>query len=205
MRIALVLKTGGEYEVKHAQALAFQLELFAPKHNVVVLSDVDVPGVTTIRLKHNWSGWWSKMELFRPDIKGDLLYFDLDTVIVGSLEDIVWTSRLTVCRDFYRNGVRRPEGLQSCMMYLPEEEREEVWRQWDPSKIQRYRKLGLGDQAFLENLWMDSADRWQDVVPGQVVSFKVDCNNRRAPDNARVVCYHGRPRPWTPEGKLNGH
>lgn len=39
-----------------------------------------------IKLKHNWPGWWSKIELFRPDLpEGRTLYIDLDSHVVGNL------------------------------------------------------------------------------------------------------------------------
>jgi hypothetical protein len=44
--------------------------------------------VETITLKHNWPGWWSKLELFRPGVfeEGDrVFYLDLDSVIVRDL------------------------------------------------------------------------------------------------------------------------
>ena len=45
--------------------------------------------ITKILLRHNWPGWWSKIELHRPDLpKGRTLYMDLDTYIVGSLEPL---------------------------------------------------------------------------------------------------------------------
>lgn len=202
MRVALVLRAGGEYKPEHAQALAFQLSLHAPSHEVVVLSDVDVPGVERIPLKYQWPGWWAKLELVRPDIEGDLLFFDLDTVITGDLTDILAVKELTILRDFYRDGLRKPEGLQSSMMFLPADARQEVWNAWSPDLIDQYKRKGVGDQAFLESLWLNKAKRWQDIVPGQIVSYKVHCKHNGLPPDARVVCGHGRPRPWEKEWRL---
>lgn len=195
MRIALVLRSGGEYKSEHVLRLCDQLDRYAPGQDVVLLSDMDVNFIERIPLKHNWPGWWSKIELFRPDIEGDLLYFDLDTVIRGSLDDILRINTLTIVRDFYRDGKRRPVGLQSCMMYLPERIRQRAWSRWDPSLIDQYKRKGVGDQAFLEDLWLGTARYFQDVVPGQVVSYKVHCRPN-IPADARVVCFHGKPRPW---------
>lgn len=196
MKAFCVLRSGPTYKPQHVQDLCFQLSLQAPFIDLTVLSDVDVPGVKRIALKSDWPGWWAKMELFRPDITGDFLYIDLDTQIVGGMEDFADLDKLTIVRDFYRDGVRRPEGLQSCLMYLPEADRVEVWKHWRAELIRGYRGRGLGDQAFLETLWMDKAQRFQDVLPGQVVSYKVHCKHGGVPEDARVVCFHGAPRPW---------
>jgi hypothetical protein len=198
LRVALVLRGGGEYLPHHAQVLAKQVE----KHlcaDVVCYSNVPVPGVDRFPLQFSWPGWWAKMELFNPRVRGDLLYLDLDTVVTGDLGDIASVGRLTILRDFYRDGKRKPEGLGSGLMYLPEADRAEIWDKWiqSPAKfISHYRMMGKGDQAFLEDWSMDRWTRWQDLVPGQVLSWKVHSLSEGIPPQCRVICFHGRPRPW---------
>lgn len=207
MRVALVLRGGREYGAKHAQTLARQIEkhLFA---EVLCLTDVAVPGVECVPLKTQWPGWWAKMELFDPAVTGDLLYLDLDTVVTGDLGEIASQKQLTCLRDFYRDGIRRPVGLGSGMMFLPEADRAEIWDAWRPkaeTNISRFRLAGVGDQAWLESWSMDRWEMWQDVVPQQVVSWKVHCSpsgGKRegsvigVPPGTRVICFHGKPRPW---------
>lgn len=194
MRVATVYKSGGIYTAQHVRALQAQIAEHLPGVDQVCFSDVDGDG--RIRLRHNWPGWWSKMEIFSPDVKGDLLYFDLDTLILGSLAEIAQVTQLTILRDFYRDGVRKPEGLQSAMMFLPEADRAEVWDAFarNPAAAMRDCARG-GDQQFLERFYLKRAARWQDVVPGQVVSLKVHCKDGVPPD-ARVVCAHGKPKMW---------
>lgn len=216
LTVVTVLKSGGCFEPRHVQSLQRQVAEHLPGAPFVVLSDQHVPGVNRRALKKNsWTGWFAKMELFDPEIKGDLLFMDLDTALVGSLVDVASVGKLTLLRDFYRDGVYkgRAEGLGSGLMYLPEADRGEVWAAWmtNPFKhISELRLQGKGDQAFLEPLWLNKASRWQDVVPGQVVSYKVHVNPNwkvagsvpAVPEGARVICYHGRPRPWDVGGKL---
>ena len=46
--------------------------------------------IILLPLKHNWPGWWAKVELHRPDLpEGRTLYLDLDTHIVGNLQPIL--------------------------------------------------------------------------------------------------------------------
>jgi len=192
MRVAFVLRSGGEYTADHVLRLRDQVRahLDAP---IICLSDVAVEGVETIPLKYNWPGWWSKMELFRPDLDGDLLFFDLDTSIVGDLADIAAINRLAIMRDVYR-----PHGLQSSIMYVPDDrDRETIWSAWmvHPARRMREHRRG-GDQEFLERFWLPQACRWQDALPGQVVSYKADVLGKGVPENARVVVFHGKPRPW---------
>jgi hypothetical protein len=205
-RVALVLKTGGEYGVQHAQVLARQIQDQLPFHEIICLSDVIVPEVHTILLQHGWPGWWSKMEVCRPDIYGDILYFDLDTVITAEIAELTEVNRLTLLRDFYNDGTYkgRRESLNSGVMYLPESERAAVWEAWIAAPQQHMRRIGhLGDQAFLNELWHSKAARWQDLLPGRLVSYKVHVNPTwktggvaKIPDAASVICFHGKPRPW---------
>lgn len=198
MRVATVLRSGGIYRPAHVEALARQLKQWLPFDELLCFSDMFVPRVETVPLLHKWPGWWSKMEIFRPDIAGDLLYMDLDTLLIGPLDDIVNVNRLTILRDFYRDGVYkgRPEGLQSSLMLLPEADRSEVWADFARNpEVAMNSFTRLGDQGFLERHFLERAARWQDVLPGQVVSLKVHCRNG-VPSNTRVICAHGKPKFW---------
>lgn len=209
MQVMLVLKSGGIYTPKHVDVLAKQILSNSPRHipvrcltDVKSLLDDSWLEYACQPLLYNFPGWWSKMEIFRPDIKGDILYFDLDTVVLASLRDIAKVDKLTLLRDFYRDGTRRPEGLGSGMMFLPEADRVEVWNAFtaNPKRAMMECATG-GDQMFLERFYLQKAQRWQDVVPGQIASYKVHCK-QGVPLDARVVCAHGKPKLWdTPEFK----
>lgn len=206
MKILTVLRAGGDFTPAHVQALQRQARVHAPWADFQCLSDTPIERVEVIPLVHKWPGWWSKMEMFRPDIKGPFLYMDLDTVLAGSLDDILRVDNLTMLRDFYRDGKRRPAGLQSSLMYVPEAVRPAAWNLFSarPQEIMAAHARG-GDQAFLEKHWGLDTRVWQECLPQQVVSFKVHCAVNRLgggtvfrgiPDGARVVCFHGQPRPF---------
>ncbi|GAB3099712.1 hypothetical protein G8770_03570 [Aestuariicella hydrocarbonica] len=181
-----VLKTSDEYTIKHAQWLAAQMPW------IVCLSDVPVPGVETIRLRYDWPGWWSKMELFRPDLKGDLLYFDIDTVITGDISALFNVGKTTMLSDFYK-----PHMPASGLMYIAQQDKAIAWHHWMKKPEANMRQCRTrehwGDQGFLRKHLPHQ--RWDDVLPGQIVSYKVHCQ-RGLPATAKVVCFHGQPRPW---------
>lgn len=183
-----VLKSGGEFTAEHVQRLAGQVA------GLVCLSDVEVPGVKTIPMLHNWPKWFSKFELFRPDIKGDLLYFDLDTVVVGDISELRAANQTTMLSDFYR-----PHLPASGLMYLKEHDRQKVWDYWikAPAKhmARAITRECWGDQGILREVLGDEVARWEEQAPGAAVSYKVHCKNG-LPSGAKVVCFHGNPRPW---------
>lgn len=181
-----VLRSGGEYNADHVRWLASQVP------GLVCLSDVDVAGVPTIPLQHDWPGWWSKLELFSNVIDGDLFYIDLDTVVLGDLGEFEAVGQTTMLSDFYW-----PERPASGLMYIAERDKAAVWSRWleSPDKHMA-RKPGrgdIGDQGFLAQV-LEPA-RWQDLLPGRVVSYKAHCR-QQVPAGADIVCFHGKPRPW---------
>lgn len=205
MRILTVLRSGGEYRPKHVARLRDQCAQWAPQAEFVCLSDIDVPG--RIPLQHNWPRWWGKVETCRPDVIGEgVLYCDLDTTIRGPLDDILAVRRLTMLSDFYF-----PERLQSSLMYVTPEAADVAWRAFMAAPERHMRECTTrerwGDQGFFAGVWRD-VQRWDAAVPGQIVSWKVNCRkpqNRRehgngsVPDEARIIVWHGKPRPWEVE------
>jgi hypothetical protein len=205
VRVVCVLRSGPTYGPEYVYRLQAGVLQHLPGAQFICLTDTPdaLPGVKCVPLIHAWQGWWSKMELFRPDLTGDLLYFDLDTVICGDLTGIAAVGRDTFIRDFYRRG----QCLGSGMMYLTEMRRAKTWATWmrHPARwMQRYQRGG--DQSFLETIYAGTCARWQDQTPGQVVSYKAHCA-RGLPVEARVVCYHGLPKPhqtgWATHGSID--
>ncbi|MEI9804092.1 MAG: hypothetical protein WDN48_06010 [Pseudolabrys sp.] len=205
LTVACVLKSGGIYDTTWVARLKAGVARHLPiDHRFVCLSDVDVP-CERIALEHDWPGWWSKIELFK--LPGPVLYFDLDTAIVGDLTDVAAAAvghATIVLQDFYRLG----NGIGSGVM---------AWSDLDLVRGLYDRFLadpdswtkrigGRGDQGFLEEAgWALHYDRWQMILRGQIVSYKVHCRGGISPvngqvtgsgipSNARVVCLHGRPK-----------
>lgn len=186
--IATVLRSGGEYLPEHVAAIRDQCAQHAMPHKFVCLTDLHGRlNCETLPLEREWPGWWSKMELFR--LPGPVLYFDLDTVIKGSiahLEAAILNTPFIVLRDFYR-GKFTPRAWQSSMM------------SWNGDQSALYREfadepryyLG-GDQEWLEQHHVGSYRFWQDVAPGQIGSWKATPRT----DDERIIIFHGKPRPW---------
>lgn len=193
--VACVLKSGGDYTASDVAALQARIAVHLPGADFVCLSDVDVP-CRRIPLEQGWPGWWSKIELFRPDIAGKLLYVDLDTVPVGDLTDLAKIRKTAIMRDVYR-----PDGLQSAVMVIPQAAKAEIWNAFtaDPAGNMAactVRWSKWGDQGFIEQFWTNKAARLQDLLPGQIVSWKADrIAETGVPADARLIVFHGRPRP----------
>lgn len=174
-------------------------------HRFVCFSDVLVP-CERVPLTQGWQGWWSKLEMFARPIDGTVLYFDLDTVIVGSLDAIAtYPHRFTMAHEFWR-----PHLLCSTAM---------AWSgDWsamygafaaDPARIaRRYDKElpnnRIGDQAFIEDRILQP-DTFRDLFgEHSIASYKVHKCQDAPPADAAAVAFHGHPKPhqiltgWVP-------
>lgn len=201
--IACVLRSGPEYRVEHVLALrdGVRRHLLMP-HRFVCLSDYQGSlldqGVQILPLKHGWPGWFSKIELFAEfTFPGPVVYFDLDTVIVGPLDDIVLGHRFTVLKNFWRAD-RIGSGVMAWDTDLSE-----IYRRFasDPARWMREYKTPdkWGDQQFIFDNTPIQPERWQLNYPGRIVSYKRDIvrlHRGRVPAETSIIAFHGRPRPW---------
>ena len=148
------------------------------------------------RLLHGkLKGWWNKLYLFKKGLFNDydrIVFLDLDTVIVSGLDEIVkYKGDFAILRDFYR-----PDGLQSSvMMWRPCKKLDFVWRLFEHEK---FPDIDGGDQAYME-LYVKDPDILQDLYPNCFVSYKVHAQTH-IPQNAKVVVFHGNPRPHAAHG-----
>jgi len=203
--IVCVLKTGVwknrlmniTYSARHVQSLQRMVNNFiGSNHDFVCLTDAKIGGVKTIPLKDNFPGWWSKIELFREF--EDCFYIDLDTVIVGDISELInHNHTFTALRNF--SSVENNNRMGSAVM---------AWKGnykfiydafiENPKKhIAEYTtSIKWGDQGFINNQLQGKFDRWQDLFPGYIVSQKINMKNNVLPNGAKIVCFHGKPKPW---------
>jgi hypothetical protein len=52
-----------------------------------------------------------------------------------------------------------------------------------------------GDQGFIAKHVSDW-EAWQDLFPGSVGSYKNTWKQKKPPPEARIVCFHGKPKPY---------
>lgn len=179
-----VLKSGGIYNPDHVRRLQEQLD-----KPLTCLTDIPFTetNVTTIPLKNNWEGWWSKIELFRLD--GPIVYMDLDVTVVGDPEKL-YRGLFTMWQDpFY------PKGFNSSVMAWAETPKHLYHRFHDkpeyyPKVHKRWPKIG--DQGYIQ----DYAGPIQKFDDGLILSYKADVKKGKDPKDAVVIAYHGRPKPW---------
>lgn len=188
LTVACVLRSGGIYTPEWVSKLrnGVAAHLKQP-HRFVCLSDAPVD-CERIPLEHDWPTWWPKIELFK--IAGPVLFLDLDTLIVGPLDDIADACRahdFVALSNFY--APKRPGG--GVLGWSGD-----VSHLYDtfaaaPTKWMAECGQG-GDQAFIERTVKPTF--WQDLFPGAFVSYKAHNCAAALPNGARIMALHGRPK-----------
>lgn len=203
LTVACVLKSGGIYNAEWVRKLrdGVAKHLTLP-YRFVCLSDVDVP-CERIPLANDWPGWWSKINLFRPDLfDGPTIYFDLDTVIVGSLDAIAeYPHSFTMAHEFYRPHLL----CSTAMAWSGDYSFLYTTFAKDPIRLAHFYDKTLpsgriGDQAFIEDCLHDTefqgADTFRDLFGERsIASYKVHECQIAPPADAAAVSFHGFPKP----------
>lgn len=161
-------------------------------HRFVCMTNHPVPGVECIPLSYRFEGWWAKTEIFRPDLPfGRVLYIDLSSSVVGSLNEMASQPGIVITKDWYRGTPS-----QSVLLYTVGD----FTAVWDAfivncdywmEKGNQMEAPDYGDQTMLNYVAHPPLEYWQDCLPGLLVSDKV----HSVPPGARIVQFHGKPKP----------
>lgn len=189
-----------EYVYRLRDAVAANLSI---PHQFVCLTDHPVDGVACVPLELGLPAHWAKPEMWRPDLPFNrVLFIDLSTVVTGSLDEMASQDGVVMTQDFY-HGTPSP----SVVLYTVGDFTE-TWEAFKADPL-KYIKLGQAhqppdfyDQALMNNAPIPEMKFWQDVLPGQLVSYKV----HGVPKGCRLVKFHGEPKPraldWLDPPKL---
>jgi hypothetical protein len=198
--VACVMRSGGIYDPAWVRRLKYGVESNTTiPHRFVCLSDIDIPGVETIPLKkHRWSGWWSKIELFRPELfTGTVLYIDLDSIIVSDLSPLLeYPHEFTMAHnwgisnrdDTYQSSVMAWNGDWSAIYHMFKQ---------NPSYYMKKLKGGKGgDQEFIPRALAAMGKKpqtFKECFSEKIVaSYKVHKCKDGPPSESCIVTFHGK-------------
>ena len=189
LSVASVLRSGGVYDHFHVKRLQMHVarHLRQP-YRFVCLTDIRLDHVETVPLVHGWPGWWSKLELFRPDaLSGRVLYLDLDVSVVGDLAPLAdFPADFAAIADY-----QFPLQLNSSVMVWDSGYADHLYTEFKPVAEVVMKRLHGDQQWIFEKLPFAARfpKRW-------VPSFKASGQPKSPPPDARVMVWHGQPKPW---------
>jgi lipopolysaccharide biosynthesis glycosyltransferase len=208
LKIVTVLKSGGQYTEKNVEILHNNIKKFVSfPHKFVCLTDLDTGNYEKVKLEKNYPAWWSKMELFK--IEGPVLYLDLDTIVVNSLDPLYneimkETNDFCVLRDVH-SALKNPQNrcIASGVMAW-KKSKKHIFDKFEKDSEENMKKY-RGDQECLSRLLLPEEKRnvkfFQDLLPNFIVSYKVSIRSKIISEDVLkhqvgVIVFHGFPKPW---------
>lgn len=157
-------------------------------HRFICLTDRDLD-VDTIRIEPKYKWNHNKLIMFSDiGLKGRVIALDLDCIIQGSLDDFAqYNGPMAVCESFGQKGLAGGSmiGFEANTLNLFDRflANREKWEQITHGSERLFYRMAA------------KTDFWQRMYPGTIASYKRD--NPETKKNARIVFYHGEPRPHT--------
>ena len=156
--------------------------------------------------------WWYKMQLFNPDHHaGPLLYFDLDTVIVGNI-DWIWqqpTTYFWAIRDFKYLWSPNHAGINSSVMWWNTQHYQNLWNTFIQQDLATTMQQYHGDQDYISAAIPENQRRFFDIT--RVQSWRWQCldggynfaqKKHLLPNTGTtllhptsIMVFHGNPKP----------
>lgn len=201
--IFAVLKTGGEFTAAHVLRLYSHLvragALKGGRKFMVLTDELNripsFPGLVVHVKKNLGPRWWGKIDALGMCPWSGMWLVDLDTTVFEWPEE---PADSTFNADFYNAG-----RFGSGFCYFTKQDAARVWaayKEQGPTAVQEAfsgkTTDTLGDQAFMASVLGDMPTFDQ----GEVCSYKKHiraANTSRVPASVKVVCFHGRQRPWS--------
>lgn len=159
----LAVWMGDKYPVGYIERLRSMLKRHgAPDAAFIVLTDRAQDAAAHCDLaidvaRLDLPGWWAKMALFSPEIRGwgRSIYFDLDMVLVDSIRELEIDVPFGICANFTKAAgySEWPCKFGSCCMTFDSYWGSEVWAAFNKRRDAIMQECGrYGDQLAIEKL-----------------------------------------------------
>lgn len=165
------------------------------------------PNVSGLR-----KSWWYKLQLFDTELfKGQLLYLDLDTVVVGKLDWItnLHTKFFWAPKDFRSMWRPTHAGINSSVMWFDTRAYNYIWKDFAVRDLNHTMRAFHGDQDFisatvdqrlLRFFPPDSAISWRWQAKDGGMNFKnrlylAPGTGTKFTNATSILIFHGSPKP----------
>jgi len=190
---------GTQYGIDYVEKLRNMVarHLTIPYTFVCITPHEKVPeGVVRMRppIAPSAEGWWQKVGLFSPDLFGPsmrVMYFDLDVVIINSLDKIASASDPFCMIENFGPNKGHAAHNSSCMVWTPTKRTAEIFTKFSDDVMRELH----GDQCWIWRVMLDDIRDWERY---QCISYKYEKAQaqwrHRTPETS-VIIFHGQPKP----------
>lgn len=196
--IVVVFSAKGRYSLNQVRHIAAEVErgIATPCKKWMYTNQEETFGWSKIPLARGWRDNFAKLEMFSPDtpIEGGVLYLDLACVIGRPIELPPWEETLTkgrlmTWRDPWRSDVPHATGVMAWVAGTVTDPYEDFLANV------RYEEPGIrqwGDDYIINRTMKGRLDFIDTFL--KVRSYKAHKITSR--EEADVITFHGKPRPW---------
>lgn len=174
LTVACVLSPGPTYNRSHVERLERMVaENMTHPYQFVCVDDSPFPG------------FWAKVSLFQPGrFSGRVLYLDLDVTVIGDLDDLAYYPYPFCAIRDYQYSLQ----INSSVMSWDAGVADCVYNDFAPEVMKRLH----GDQNWIHEKLSATTfpKRWTPSYKANILP------TGKVPTDARVIVYHGRPKPW---------
>ena len=200
--LVCVARSGGRYDGAWVERLARGARRYVRGlERIVCLTDLrlDIRGVETVPLRHDWPYWWAKMEAFRPDLGADRrVLLDLDSLLIDDASALLCGEGTVAMEDFFHSG-----RLSSAVVAFNGADLGHVYHRFarDPERWMRPGSCGEvpnavhGDQVVIDHFLRDAGEPvtfWQDRADNPL-----EFHNPDRPPRGPLVVFIGESKPDT--------
>jgi 2-polyprenyl-3-methyl-5-hydroxy-6-metoxy-1,4-benzoquinol methylase len=195
--IACVLKSGGDYTIEYVKRLMNMIARNTTiPYNFVCLSDININFCDSVKFSQDYGGWWSKIELFKSGvIKSErAIYFDLDSIILANIDDLLEIRQEFVALKPW-NKRNQKNGLCASGMMAWENNNTFSFL-YNQFSVKDTHRFPVGDQEYISKMLAENEKKpvfFQDIYKG-IFSYKRNFRRGLPPIDAKVICFHGKPR-----------
>ena len=158
------------------------------KTNFDDIEMVRIPEIAK-NLRKNFVKFW----VYAKDngIDGRVILFDLDMIILNNIDDMLAYPGVWCGIKAFRSTVHH---LGGGMVSFQKKKCEWLWDELYNNREMWEMKCRGNERFVYEALLSSTTDTWQDLYPNALVSYKRQCLTG-IPKDARIVAFHGKPRP----------
>ena len=192
LTVATIYKEGDGFTEEYVTRLEKNVaeHMHAPYNFEVVLPTRELPP--------NTKGFWIKTELFKKGrFSGPVVFLDLDMIIVDDVTEMfTYGHKFTMATNWAKN----PGPNSTFMAWHGKTDLSNLDTVVTKELVGKY--LGSGSQLWMYRNVKLPVTFIDELFPNSIVSYKMHVQNKQLPPDAKIVAFHGRPRPHEVDWKL---
>ncbi len=202
------MKKGNKYDSRYVNKLFNMVQRYTSRPYDFVCFTDNISGIDghirTMPLPYDAEKWWCKMGLYKPAIDGvyteNLLFLDLDVVVVGSIDRIIsMKSDFAMAKDYPRKSLhpfdRRQKWGNTSVVKLKIGSQTKIWEKYVNDGCPTTSLFG--DQEWIYNNFYGCNDI---ISENLVKSYKLHKLAGNKKPKCSIVMFHGQPKPHECDG-----